>query len=117
MGKSTTGTEIKIKTLLVKRGPERKKLIEYFEREFDGETESGISFYVEDESHAIKTVELSDIKLTRVGHIDNSGQLFDLKGYCYWRFNEIGSFKSCDFEACYNTSTRNGTIILFIVSG
>lgn len=111
-----TNKNVDVIILLIKKGPSREKLIDAFKYSYDKGVAIPISFCVEaDKSsgYGFATVELSEIKIITIGHEGEDGQLFNLKGYCLWRTNESRPFIYCNFEAYYNTQTRQGTITLF----
>lgn len=108
-------------TFLIKKGPNHERLHDCFRLAYDRESSIRTGWWIEvdptipdSDYREIKTVEVSDLKPIIMGYADNTGQNYDLKGCCYWRFNEVGSFEYCKYEASYNVETRCGIITLFI---
>ena len=111
-----TNKNVDVKILLIKKGPSRDKLLDAFKYNFDKVVALPISFCVEaDEAsgYSFTTVELSEIKIISISHVGEDGHLLGLKGYCCWRVNEMSLYKYCNYEAIYNTQTRQGTITLY----
>ena len=111
--------QTKALTFLIKKGPSRDKLLDGFKYAYDKGVALPIGLCVEVDKASpitrdIKTVEVGTPTIDELKHTDDSDHLFDIKGYCYWRFNEVGSFEFCEFEASYNTQTRLGFITLHV---
>ena len=110
---------MKVKTFLIKKGPSRDKLLDAFKYAYDKGVALPIGLCVEVDktdtsARDIKTVEVGNLTINDIGHIDDSGQTFNLKGYCNCRFNEVGSFEFSEFESSYDARSRLGTITLFV---
>jgi len=102
-------------------GPNRDMLFDACKYAFSDTAKVEIRFavakgYTKPKSHpaaAFLPVRTKDVVITQIQHEDGSGESFNLVGFCKTDVERELEFKPCNFEAYYNTKTRNGKISFF----
>lgn len=109
----------------IEDGPSRDRLIDAFKYAYDKGTIIGLDFKVAlgytgnltEENVAYILMPIKDFVILNLGHEDDSGATFDIKGSCLADSRAIvrdqAEYSLCRFSAYYNAKTRKGCIKLF----